>query len=289
MAAGPLALDALRVAAALAPLDFDADLVADAFTMLSPGPIDIATRRAKAGLSLLLTLHLIQASSPPDPSGRYRASAVTAYAMERHDPDPARARALRRAALQALALASPSMLNHIARHHYAAAERRGEPPVPRQQQAAYSDLERMAAFDLQTELVLRIGIQQLEPDTGSLREALTSLHSIFEFTRTTLRKYNIALNGDTPSSTRPSVNQLAERLLNQTLRPFLGRWHPALAAHEALRPPDLPAQNHEQAWALMPDLRRALDELSRPMNAVATDLAAISGADFGQPTARATT
>lgn len=40
--------------------------------------------------------------------------------------------------------------------------------------AAPSESERMAAFDIQVELVTRIGVQELAPGTGSLREALTS-------------------------------------------------------------------------------------------------------------------
>lgn len=157
--------------------------------------------------------------------------------------------------------------------------------MPSQHRAAYSDLDRMAAFDLQTELVLRIGAQQLEPDTGSLREALTSLHSLFDFTRTTLRQYNIGLTESTRADATPTVPAIADRLLNRVLRPFLTRWHPALGAHEDTRPSDLPPLRHEQQWPQAQLLRSDLAALSTPMNAVVADLAAISGADFGLTTA----
>ena len=281
--AGPAVLDVLRVAAALTPLGFDAEFIADAFTTAEPGSGGIALRRAKAGLGLLRTLHLVEELSEADPDGPFRVPQVLGHALERHDPDPARAQQLRLAAIRTLRTGPRTTLDGSARHPRADA-RRGE-PLTSHQQALYSDLERMAAFDLQTELVLRIGIQQLEPDTGSLREALASLHSLFAFTRTTLRQYNIGLNATTGAQTAPSVHQLAVPLLNGTLRPFLSRWHPALAAHEALRPADVPPLHHEQAWPHASELRQSLAQLSGPMNVVVARLATISGADFGPPEA----
>ncbi len=280
--AGPAVLDVLRVATALAPLEFDAEFVADVFTTAEPGAGGIALRRAKAGLGLLRTLHLVEAQSGTLSQSQYRVSVLLAHALGRHDPDPARAQQLRLATMRALRARPRTTLDTTARSPRDAGQR-GEAPMPRQQHDAHSDLERMAAFDLQTELVLRIGIQQLEPDTGSLREALTSLHSLFGFTRTTLRQYNIGLNGNAGTQAAPSVHHMADRLLNQTLRPFLSRWHPALATHEAIRPTDVPPLHHEQAWAHASELRRDLADLSEPMNAIVADLANTSGADFGPP------
>ncbi|MFE0250340.1 hypothetical protein [Streptomyces sp. NPDC059010] len=55
----------------------------------------------------------------------------------------------------------------------------------------------MAAYDIQVELVTRIGVQELAPGTGSLREALASLKSLIDFTRATLHTYSIGLERGT--------------------------------------------------------------------------------------------
>lgn len=140
-----------------------------------------------------------------------------------------------------------------------------------------SEAERMAAFDLQVELVSRIGVQQLPDDSGSLREALTSLNSLFPFTRETLRRYSIGLE----PSTAPSVQSVADHLLNEILRPFLSRWHPLLKAWEADRPPRTSPLDHESAWDHADTFRMDLNALQEPLRAATASLAGISGAEFG--------
>ena len=281
--AGPPALDVLRIGSALSPDEFDSALVADAIASAEPGSVAIAMRRTKAGIALLRTLHLVEPVPAYGPHVLYRVPAVTAHSLQRHDPDPARAQALRLGAIRALRGDRAATLDRVSAPRPRATGPRRELQMPDQHRAAHSDLERMAAFDLQTELVLRIGIQQLEPGTGSLREALASLHSLFAFTRSTLRQYNIGLAAPSRSEETPSVHALADELLNQTLRPFLSRWHPALTAHEAARPEGVPPLRHEQDWEQAQGLRDALTGLSAPMGAVVTRLAAISGADLGTP------
>ncbi|WAL70684.1 TIR domain-containing protein [Kitasatospora sp. YST-16] len=278
---GRLALDVLRIGAALSPSGFDPALVGRILLRAEPSSPTVALRRARAGLSLLRAHHLIEAPPNSPSADCYRVSQVTAHALAQHDPDPARAARLRHMAMRALREPHPATLDDAPPAD--ATGFRREHRMPGQHRTAYRDLDRMAAFDLQTELVLRIGVQRLDPDTGSLREALTSLHSLFPFTRSTLRQYNIGLGETSSGGTALGVPALADRLLNGVLRPFLSRWHPALAAHEAARPPDVPALHHEQRWSLAPRLRADLNDLGGPLNAVVLDLAAISGADFDLP------
>ncbi|GAA1945975.1 hypothetical protein GCM10009738_19200 [Kitasatospora viridis] len=276
--AGPLPLDVLRVGCALAPATIDARLAAEVLRSVEPASSAVALRRAKAGLSLLRAQHLVHC--PDEAPDRFLVSPVLVQAFAEHDPNPARTAQLRAAAVRLLADHRSTTLERGAPNTRAAGPRR-ELSMPHQHRATHSDLDRMAAFDLQTELVLRIGTQQLEPDTGSLREALSSLHSLFEFTRSTLRQYNVGLSEPSRPHAVPNVPGLADQLLNGVLRPFLTRWHPLLQAHESARPAELPALHHEQRWPLAGELRTALAALSRPMNAVVADLATISGADFG--------
>jgi hypothetical protein len=49
-----------------------------------------------------------------------------------------------------------------------------------------------AAWELYVELVTRISIVELQPEQGLLREALSSLYSLFGTTREILRKYGPA-------------------------------------------------------------------------------------------------
>jgi hypothetical protein len=138
----------------------------------------------------------------------------------------------------------------------------------------------MAAFDIQVELVTRIGVQELAPGTGSLREALASLKSLIDFTRTTLHTYSIRLERGAGSG-GPTVQGLAYDLINTTIRPFTTTWHPRLAAYEAARPADVAALDHEAAWAYAEEMRAELTDLREPLRRIAEQLGGISGADFG--------
>lgn len=135
-----------------------------------------------------------------------------------------------------------------------------------------ADRERLAAFDLQVELVTRVGVQRLAADSGSLREALDSLHGLFRTTRDVLRGYG---------PVAPAIHQPADTLLDVVLRPFLSRWHPRLSAHEAGRPADRSPWEHEQRWPEAAQLRTELAALAAPLNEIAAQLSAISGTELG--------
>lgn len=76
--------------------------------------------------------------------------------------------------------------------------------------------ERKAAWSLLVELVTRVTIQPLETDQGLLREALTSLYSLFATTREILKQA-----GPDVGASRQSVGGIAIIVLNRGLRPFL--------------------------------------------------------------------
>ena len=90
--------------------------------------------------------------------------------------------------------------------------------------------ERRAAWSLYVELVTRISVQPLGHKEGLLREALSSLHSIFGSTRQILREAGPDVGGS-----YESVGGIAIAVLNRGLRPFLAKWHPSLQAWEVQR------------------------------------------------------
>ena len=92
-----------------------------------------------------------------------------------------------------------------------------------------------AAWELYVEMVTRIPLGGFSPQEGSLPEALDSIYSLFETTRSILRKYG-------PSVARPkrgrklSFGYLAVSMLNLVLRPLLTEWHPKLRRWERDNP-----------------------------------------------------
>ena len=82
--------------------------------------------------------------------------------------------------------------------------------------------QKKAAWEMYVELVTRISVAELHEDEGLLREALSSLYSLFITTRTILRQYG-------PSVAKPhdgsdlSFGFLAVAILNGVLRPVLAK------------------------------------------------------------------
>lgn len=93
------------------------------------------------------------------------------------------------------------------------------------------ETEVKAAWELYVELVTRSPLGTFSPEEGSAREAMTSMHSLFETVRGILIESG-------PSVARPkgterlSLGYLTVSMLNLVLRPFLSKWHPRLAAWE---------------------------------------------------------
>lgn len=136
--------------------------------------------------------------------------------------------------------------------------------------------QRKAAWELYVELVTRISVVELQQDEGLLREALTSLQSLFDTTRKILRQYG-------PTVSRPrdgdaaSVGYIAVAVLNKGLRPVLARWHPLLSAHESLRPDGLSVYDHEKDWPRYDELRGVLSDLRRGLTEYAKALEKAAG------------
>ena len=82
--------------------------------------------------------------------------------------------------------------------------------------------ERKAAWEMYVELVTRISIAELKPGECLLREALTSLYSLFATTRAILRHYGPSV-AQPKSDGQLSFGSLAVAVLNSVLRPVLAK------------------------------------------------------------------
>ncbi|MFI6011504.1 hypothetical protein ACIBAG_22270 [Streptomyces sp. NPDC051243] len=139
-----------------------------------------------------------------------------------------------------------------------------------------NDAERRAAWELYVELVTRVSVVPLREEEGLLREALSSLYSLFTTTREVLRKYG-------PEVAEPKKNgqynfgYLAVAMLNYGIRPLLASWHPALEDWETHRPADRSRRDHELAWSRASELRTALRDTRNILTAYAGLLAGACG------------
>ena len=134
------------------------------------------------------------------------------------------------------------------------------------------EVQQRAAWELYVELTTRIAVQPLGPNEGLLREALSSLYSIFGATREILRQA-----GPSVAQGPNSFGPMAIEVLNKGLRPFLAKWHPLLLAHEQKRQPETTARDHERAWEKTTELRQELAKAQEQMMIYAEALALIAG------------
>lgn len=132
--------------------------------------------------------------------------------------------------------------------------------------------ERNAAWALYVELVTRIAVQPLPLNEGSLREALTSLYSLFDSTRQILRA-----SGPDVGTSNASVGGIAIAVLNQGIRPFLSRWHPALLDWESRKDADLSPGEHEREWPERDKFRAELEVIRANLESYAKGLATLAG------------
>lgn len=132
--------------------------------------------------------------------------------------------------------------------------------------------ERDAAWEMYVELVTRISVQPLKPDEGLLREALTSLHSLFGTTREILRRHGPAVAGGDSMS----FGFLAVAILNEVLRPMLAKWHPLLEDWENRRDPQVSRLEHERTWDKADELRSNLKSIQVLMSEYAKTLADVA-------------
>jgi hypothetical protein len=116
---------------------------------------------------------------------------------------------------------------------------------------AVSDENRNVAWKIFIEIMTRIATQPLGAQEGFLREALSSLYSMFLSIRELLK----ATKPVHPTA-GPTVEMFAFRMLNKELRPFLAKWHPELKRFEQTTPPQ-----PETAWEHNNVCRNELKEL----------------------------
>jgi hypothetical protein len=131
--------------------------------------------------------------------------------------------------------------------------------------------QREAAWALWVELSTRVATQPVDLDEGMIREALTSLHELFDATRDVLRKC-----GPDAGASEGTVGLVALQVLNGAVRPFLSRWHPQLLAWEETRPKEISARAHERAWHEEAKCRGELEKLRQGLVTYAETLAALA-------------
>lgn len=134
------------------------------------------------------------------------------------------------------------------------------------------EVQQRAAWELYVELTTRIAVQPLGPDEGLMREALSSLYSIFGVTREILRQA-----GPSVAQGPNSFGPVAIEVLNKGLRPFLAKWHPLLLAHEQKRQSEVSARDHERSWDKVSEFRKELAKVQEQMMIYAEALGKIAG------------
>jgi hypothetical protein len=139
-----------------------------------------------------------------------------------------------------------------------------------------NDDEGKAAWELYVELATRITVVPLGEQEGLLREALSSLYSLFAMTRDILRRYGPDIAEPRPDG-QYSFGVLAVAMLNYGIRPVLAHWHPVLEDWEAVRPPDRSRGQHERAWERSAALRAALDDSRDVLTQYASLMASACG------------
>jgi hypothetical protein len=133
--------------------------------------------------------------------------------------------------------------------------------------------ERNAAWALYVELVTRITVEPLMPSQGSIREALSSLYSLFASTRLILRE----AGPDIAKAGTHSVGGIAIRVLNEGIRPFLSKWHIALSDWESKRKDGVSSTKHESDWDRASAFFADLNSLREELETYANSLGKIAG------------
>lgn len=138
------------------------------------------------------------------------------------------------------------------------------------------DNERLAAWEMYVELVTRISVAELRPGEGLLREALSSLYSLFDTTRMILREHGPGI-AQPKGGDNLSFGHLAVAVLNVVLRPVLAKWHPLLLDYEHGREASYSLLEHEQRWDKYEELRKELDNVRGMLTDYANLLAQVAG------------
>ncbi len=143
-----------------------------------------------------------------------------------------------------------------------------------------TEAQKNVAWALYVELATRVAGVELKPGIGSAREALNSLYSLFETTRSVLRE-----QGPGAADGPESVGPIAIGILNQGLRPFLVNWHTRLSEFESKQTDE--QRNRfggeatividESQWSELADFYNELEENRQGMLQYIQVLAQIAG------------
>ncbi|WP_405395710.1 hypothetical protein [Streptomyces microflavus] len=138
------------------------------------------------------------------------------------------------------------------------------------------DAEREAAWELYVELATRVTVVELGEEEGLLREALSSLYTVFGTTREILRQYGPSV-APRVSPGHVTFGVLAVNVLNLSIRPLLSRWHPLLAAYEAQRADNSDPVSHERQWDRAEELRGEIENVRKVLLSLAQSLNEVAG------------
>jgi hypothetical protein len=126
------------------------------------------------------------------------------------------------------------------------------------------------------ELVTRISVAELKAGEGLLREALSSLYTIFGTTREIMRKYGPTV-AQPKKEGKLSFGYLSVIILNNVLHPVLSKWHSELQHYEALKSAAVSPLEHEKQWDKYDELRNVLNQTRLLLSEYANLLAEVSG------------
>ncbi|MET9429064.1 hypothetical protein [Streptomyces sp. NPDC003036] len=127
---------------------------------------------------------------------------------------------------------------------------------------------RQAAQRMFFQAATRVATRPLEEGSGNLREALTSLKTLFDLYREPLEGYTTP----PPPAKGDSVYELALDILNFELAPFLAKWHPSLKDFEDRHP-----DQDESEWPQHAAFRVELSQLQERLKPYVIGLGEIAG------------
>ena len=131
-----------------------------------------------------------------------------------------------------------------------------------------------AAWSLYVEVSTRVPVQPIDPEYGSVREALNSIYALFGETRRILSQ-----SGPSIAHGRDSLAPLAIDFLNKGLRPFLNKWHYELQLHESkLNDVQKSRVEHEKEWSKLDEFKKAYKELQLNLEQYQAELKKLCGA-----------
>ncbi|MFE3942706.1 hypothetical protein ACFXPV_12670 [Streptomyces sp. NPDC059118] len=134
--------------------------------------------------------------------------------------------------------------------------------------AANTDM-RQAALRMFFQASTRVATRPLDDGSGNLREALTSLKTLFDLYREPLE----SIAAPPPPARGDSVHALVLDILNFELAPFLAKWHPRLSAWETAQE----GRADEAAWPENAAFREDLKDLQRRLRPYVIGLGDIAG------------